>query len=102
MRLLNILIKSTLLATTIALPSNFNDLPEWVSLAGLSNEHVALVTRNMVHRGASAPPAQIKDTSAKLINDRFHPFIAPGPNDIRGPCPGLNTLANHGVSDSVA
>ncbi|CAF1084881.1 unnamed protein product [Adineta steineri] len=25
-----------------------------------------------------------------------HPFIPPGPNDIRGPCPGLNTAANHG------
>ncbi|KAI4593977.1 hypothetical protein KJ359_008765 [Pestalotiopsis sp. 9143b] len=25
-----------------------------------------------------------------------HAWIAPGPNDIRGPCPGLNTLANHG------
>ncbi|ESK91441.1 hypothetical protein Moror_2665 [Moniliophthora roreri MCA 2997] len=25
-----------------------------------------------------------------------HPFQAPGPNDARGPCPGLNTLANHG------
>jgi len=22
--------------------------------------------------------------------------IAPGPNDIRGPCPGLNVMANHG------
>ncbi len=23
-------------------------------------------------------------------------WVAPGPNDIRGPCPGLNALANHG------
>ena len=28
--------------------------------------------------------------------DDDHPYIAPGPNDIRGPCPVLNTLANHG------
>nr|POE76235.1 aromatic peroxygenase [Quercus suber] len=28
--------------------------------------------------------------------DTAHAFIAPGPNDIRGPCPGLNTAANHG------
>lgn len=27
--------------------------------------------------------------------DTAHEFIAPGPNDIRGPCPGLNTAANH-------
>lgn len=26
----------------------------------------------------------------------LHRWIAPGPNDIRGPCPGLNALANHG------
>ena len=25
-----------------------------------------------------------------------HAWIAPGPNDLRGPCPGLNALANHG------
>ncbi|EEB97921.1 hypothetical protein MPER_02663, partial [Moniliophthora perniciosa FA553] len=25
-----------------------------------------------------------------------HSLQAPGPDDARGPCPGLNTLANHG------
>ena len=30
--------------------------------------------------------------------DTAHAFEAPGPNDIRGPCPGLNTAANHHVS----
>lgn len=25
-----------------------------------------------------------------------HRYIAPGPNDKRGPCPGLNAAANHG------
>jgi hypothetical protein len=30
--------------------------------------------------------------------------IAPGPNDLRGPCPGLNVMANHGYlsRDGVA
>ncbi|KAF2083470.1 putative aromatic peroxygenase [Saccharata proteae CBS 121410] len=28
-------------------------------------------------------------------NDSAHQFVAPGPNDIRGPCPGLNAAANH-------
>ncbi|KAF9005756.1 hypothetical protein BDZ89DRAFT_1145091 [Hymenopellis radicata] len=41
------------------------------------------------------PPRQT-DTGTKPIPDADHPFIAPGPNDMRGPCPGLNTLANHG------
>lgn len=30
------------------------------------------------------------------IPDAAHPYQAPGPSDQRGPCPGLNTLANHG------
>lgn len=29
--------------------------------------------------------------------DTAHQFIAPTANDIRGPCPGLNAAANHGV-----
>ncbi|KAM5532513.1 hypothetical protein V8D89_013800 [Ganoderma adspersum] len=28
--------------------------------------------------------------------DASHPYVPPGPNDSRAPCPGLNTLANHG------
>ncbi|KAF7297944.1 Heme-thiolate peroxidase [Mycena chlorophos] len=35
-------------------------------------------------------------TGAKIIPDTDHPYIAPGPEDLRGPCPGMNTLANHG------
>lgn len=27
--------------------------------------------------------------------DTAHQYVAPGPNDIRGPCPGLNAAANH-------
>lgn len=30
--------------------------------------------------------------------DTVHQYVAPGPNDIRGPCPGLNAAANHNVS----
>ncbi|KAJ7846301.1 Chloroperoxidase [Mycena leptocephala] len=41
-------------------------------------------------------PTQPTDTGLKQIPDPAHPFIAPGPNDQRGPCPGMNTLANHG------
>ena len=44
------------------------------------------------------PPPPPTFLGAKLVNDRAHPFRAPKPSDLRGPCPGLNTLANHGVS----
>ena len=30
-----------------------------------------------------------------------HAWVAPGPSDIRGPCPGLNALANHGYFPHV-
>ncbi|KAF7309085.1 Cloroperoxidase [Mycena kentingensis (nom. inval.)] len=36
------------------------------------------------------------DTSLKRIPDAAHPFVAPRPDDQRGPCPAMNTLANHG------
>ncbi|KAJ7655390.1 Chloroperoxidase [Mycena rosella] len=41
-------------------------------------------------------PAQATETGLKQIPDAAHPFIAPGPDDQRGPCPAMNTLANHG------
>ena len=31
-----------------------------------------------------------------VSNTGAHAFVAPGPNDQRGPCPGLNAMANHG------
>lgn len=42
------------------------------------------------------PPNLSNQTGLKQIPDAAHPFRAPGPGDQRGPCPGLNTLANHG------
>jgi Peroxidase, family 2 len=48
------------------------------------------------------PPPPISVNGTKLVHDAAHPYRAPGPGDMRGPCPGLNTLANHGVSDPVS
>lgn len=33
--------------------------------------------------------------------DTAHYFTEPGPLDIRGPCPGMNTAANHNVSPFI-
>lgn len=41
-------------------------------------------------------PVAIRLNADFSADDTAHRFIAPGPNDIRGPCPGLNTAANHG------
>lgn len=38
------------------------------------------------------PVDQLVDVSSAT----GHQYIAPGPTDIRGPCPGLNAAANHG------
>nr|ADN06227.1 oxidase-like protein [Passalora arachidicola] len=34
--------------------------------------------------------------SQKVSTTGDHAWQAPGPNDFRGPCPGLNSMANHG------
>jgi hypothetical protein len=34
--------------------------------------------------------------SQTRLLDAHHPYRAPGPGDTRGPCPAMNTLANHG------
>ncbi|WOO85409.1 Aromatic peroxygenase [Vanrija pseudolonga] len=54
--------------------------------------------------GLNTDPAALHNNTQKRANfiglgvgeDEAHPWIAPGPNDKRGPCPGLNTIANHG------
>lgn len=66
---------------------------------------------NANHPGAAPYNAEYPYTGAKnglpgtgvggilvpAAGDTAHAFEAPGPNDIRGPCPGLNTAANHHV-----
>ena len=47
---------------------------------------------------APPPPGPPSFTGTKLVNDRDHPWRPLRNGDIRGPCPGLNTLASHGVS----
>lgn len=76
------------------------NFPEYRSLAGLSQEEVRAVAQTFSSTpGAQPLPPPINDTSAKLVYDAAHPYLPDLPGDIRGPCPGLNTLASHGVSD---
>ncbi|KAL9528660.1 Dothistromin biosynthesis peroxidase [Sphaerulina musiva] len=44
-------------------------------------------------------PVGIFNAEAQLVDvgpGSGHEWIAPGPEDLRGPCPGLNAFANHG------
>ncbi|KAJ2915557.1 heme-thiolate peroxidase, partial [Candolleomyces efflorescens] len=51
-----------------------------------------------------SPPGPLAFDGLKLVNDRAHPWRPLRKGDVRGPCPGLNTLASHGYlpRDGVA
>ncbi|EJD44057.1 heme-thiolate peroxidase [Auricularia subglabra TFB-10046 SS5] len=66
------------------------------SLAGRSDEEIEAFSHKFPTPGASPPPPAIKNLRQSLVFDKDHPYIAPRPGDARGPCPGMNTLANHG------
>ncbi|KDR72024.1 hypothetical protein GALMADRAFT_74335 [Galerina marginata CBS 339.88] len=70
--------------------------PAYGSLAGLTREQLDEILPTLEIREPGKPPGPLKDTSAKLVNDKAHPWKPVAPADIRGPCPGLNTLASHG------
>ena len=90
------------LATLVALVPYALGFPEYRSLAGLSPEEVRAVARTFSSTpGAQPVPPPINNTAAKLVYDAAHPFQPDQPGDIRGPCPGLNTLASHGVSNHL-
>ncbi|EKM77850.1 hypothetical protein AGABI1DRAFT_76879 [Agaricus bisporus var. burnettii JB137-S8] len=70
--------------------------PTHASLAGLSRDEVDRALASLEQATPTPPPGPLSDSGTKLVNDDLHPYIAPGENDIRGPCPALNALASHG------
>ncbi|KAE9383077.1 Nucleotidylyl transferase [Gymnopus androsaceus JB14] len=84
-------------ASLLSLALSASALPEYRSLAGLSAAEVCAVARTFqATPGAQLAPPPINDTSSKLVFDDAHPFQPDAPGDIRGPYPGLNSLASHG------
>ena len=75
--------------------------PSHMSLAGLTREQLDLIIPTLNFTPPLPPPAPLNDTSAKLVNDPAHPWQPLRPGDIRGVCPGLNTLASHGVRQKL-
>lgn len=47
------------------------------------------------HATGGLPGLGVGGYKVPADGDTAHQFQAPGPNDIRGPCPGLNAAANH-------
>ena len=70
--------------------------PQYGSLAGLSAREWDELVPRLNQVDPPNPPAPLTYNGTKLVNDPAHPFQAPKQGDIRGPCPGLNVLANHG------
>ena len=65
-----------------------------------NHEGAAQYTEPYTYTGAKngLPGSQAGNIKVPADGDAAHAFVAPGPDDIRGPCPGLNTAANHNVS----
>ncbi|KAK8909066.1 hypothetical protein ACHAPF_006883 [Botrytis cinerea] len=81
---------STLPIQTLAFPAKaFEATPMNSKIASLAK---AAYEKRREKRGSPGfnAAAQIIDVSGE------HAFVPPGPKDMRGPCPGLNALANHG------
>ncbi|KAF8989677.1 Chloroperoxidase [Cyathus striatus] len=70
--------------------------PAYESLAGLSEREINNILSTTHVPPIEPPPGPLNDTSAKLVNDKDHPWKPLRAGDIRGPCPGLNVLASHG------
>lgn len=81
---------SMLSVTALAFPAHF-------SLAGLGRRQLDQIVPTLTFTPPPPPPGPLNNTSAKLVNDPAHPWLPLRPGDIRGVCPGLNTLASHGV-----
>ncbi|TFK18228.1 aromatic peroxygenase precursor [Coprinopsis marcescibilis] len=70
--------------------------PRYGSLAGLSERQLAEIIPTLDAKLPPQPPGPQGFTGAKLVDDAAHPWRPLRRGDIRGPCPGLNTLASHG------
>ncbi|KAF2422624.1 Cloroperoxidase [Tothia fuscella] len=62
-----------------------------------NHQPAAPISSQYPYNGAKngAPGKGVGGYQVPADGDTAHQFVAPGPNDIRGPCPGLNAAANH-------
>jgi len=93
----------TLLGALVPLAAAF---PSWVFEEAANDPQIAARADEILKRqeGAGAAtalfePVPIFDAEKQFVDvseGSGHEYQAPGPDDIRGPCPGLNAFANHG------
>ncbi|GAA6036391.1 hypothetical protein JCM8097_001698 [Rhodosporidiobolus ruineniae] len=85
----------TLAFPWMAAPGAEQATHDYLKQRGLLEDRGLLDTLGDLVNGLSGALATgVKESDRRP--DADHPFQAPGPTDQRGPCPGLNTLANHG------
>ncbi|KAF6755032.1 aromatic peroxygenase precursor [Ephemerocybe angulata] len=84
------------LITAIFYLSTVTAFPAYGSLAGLSQGELDVILPTLSSTRPGNTPGPLKYNGTKLIYDKDHEWQPTKPGDIRGPCPGLNTLASHG------
>jgi hypothetical protein len=65
--------------------------PGFMYFCALASVHVSA----WMLPGKRTTDATTFDTNQLIDVTGAHAFVEAGPNDFRGPCPGLNALANH-------
>ncbi|KAM0786771.1 hypothetical protein ACM66B_002206 [Microbotryomycetes sp. NB124-2] len=70
-----------------------NTVNDIIKRADIPKLHKEARERHLGKRQVSWSPSQLVDVTGE------HRFIPPTPDQTRGPCPGLNVLANHGYFD---
>lgn len=96
MRIRNSLLAAGYLASAVAFPAHhLSDLEERGLLSGLldvTSDLLQGIERGLEDTLSALDP--FKNKAVDVSGD--HAFQPPSPTDQRGPCPGLNALANHG------
>ena len=62
----------------------------------VEHQNVEAASKEKRQSGPGGIPFTTFSTDQLIDVTGDHAWVAPGPDDIRGPCPGLNALANHG------
>ncbi|TFK17911.1 aromatic peroxygenase precursor [Coprinopsis marcescibilis] len=88
-------LKHVLVAVALV-SSTAQAFPAYGSLAGLSEREFKFAMSTLKPRIPAPAPGPLRFDGPKLAEDREHAFKPMKKDDLRGPCPGLNTLAAHG------
>ncbi|PHH86325.1 hypothetical protein CDD83_10411 [Cordyceps sp. RAO-2017] len=91
----------TILSTIALVGSEVLAFPGFLSGGTTDSNEMKQAARIAAEIGASAGKASKRTVGfnpdlQRISTSGQHRFIPPGPQDLRGPCPGLNALANHG------